>query len=76
MIYFVEVNAGIQRPDPPPSGKSQVTIGFLRNTGTEPPSEAIPKVQLFVEGGTDTPSKDIGPLWVQLLLVGGLYGPM
>ena len=33
-------------------GKSQVPIDFLRNTGTDPPQEAIgPKgVQLFLEG--------------------------
>ena len=32
----------IQTKDtPPPPGKSKVTVGFLRNTGTDPPREAI-----------------------------------
>ena len=35
---------------PPPPGKSQVAIGFLRNICTDPPQEAI-GVQLLLEGG-------------------------
>ena len=31
----------------PPSGKSHVAIGFERNTGTDPPREAIGPLGLF-----------------------------
>ena len=43
---------GDRRPDPP--GKTQVVIGFLSNTGTDPPREAIGPlwVQLLLEGGS------------------------
>ena len=68
----------IQREDrgSRPPGKSPVAIGFLRNTDTDPPWEAI---------GPLGPQKAIGPLgssrsnwtpWVQLPLKRGPYGPL
>ena len=45
-----------------PPGKSQEAIGFLRNTGTDLPREAI-----------GPPSRSNWTPWVQLLLKGGPY---
>ena len=37
----------VSRATPPPSGKSQVAIGFFRNTGTKTPREAIGRMAVF-----------------------------
>ena len=57
MVSMRSVQSFIKKADPEggqgvwsPPGKSQVAIGFLRNTSTDP--------------------------WVQLLLEGGLNGPL
>ena len=43
-------NGQIKRgSEPPPLGKSQVVIGFLRNNGTEPPREQIGSRGRFVQ---------------------------
>ena len=50
---------------PTSPGKSQATICLLWNMGMDTPREAIGPFQ-----------EAIGPLWVQLLLKGGPYGPL
>ena len=37
----MDPEGGTGGQDPHPPGKSQVTISFLRNSGTDPPQEAI-----------------------------------
>ena len=41
---------------PPPPGKPQVVISFHRNSGTDPPQEAIGRVLLHLEVGSVRPS--------------------
>ena len=51
VIFSLTVLLGFEPP--PPSGKSQVDIGFLRNMGTDP--LRINWVQLLLEGGSYDP---------------------
>ena len=48
------------RDPPSPPGNSQAAIGFPRNVFTDPLEKQL----------------ELWDLWVQLLLEGGLYGPL
>ena len=56
---------GGERGSGPPQ-KSQVAISFFRKAGTDPHEK---KLDPFSQ------EKELDPLWVQLLLEGGPYGP-
>ena len=50
-MILTEIMGG-SRDRTPPLGKFQVAVGFFRNTGRDPPQEAIrPLVQLLLDGG-------------------------
>ena len=48
---------GAGGPDAHPRLENQVALGFLINTGTDPPSRSnwTPRVQLLLEGGSFDP---------------------